>query len=103
MSAALSIRCPRCGRVSHHPDDVKEGYCGACHAWTADPVVPRGVRVRRPDGTEVECSLVRDLDGPEGFAVWLAEPVDGSAAVPGADALMVAYLPARTEIRLRFC
>jgi ribosomal protein S27AE len=29
-----SIECPRCGRISHHPDDVREGYCGACHDWT---------------------------------------------------------------------
>jgi hypothetical protein len=26
--------CPRCGRTSHHPDDIREGYCGACHDWT---------------------------------------------------------------------
>lgn len=32
-----SIRCPRCGRISHHPDDVREGYCGACHDWTSEP------------------------------------------------------------------
>lgn len=29
------FECPRCGRVSHHPDDIREGYCGACHDWTA--------------------------------------------------------------------
>jgi ribosomal protein L37E len=27
--------CPRCGRTSHHPTDAREGYCGACHDWTA--------------------------------------------------------------------
>jgi ribosomal protein S27AE len=27
--------CPRCGAVSAHPDDVREGYCGHCHDWTA--------------------------------------------------------------------
>ncbi len=32
----LSYTCPRCGRTSHHPDDVREGYCGACHDWTRD-------------------------------------------------------------------
>jgi hypothetical protein len=26
--------CPRCGAVSHNPQDVKEGYCGRCHDWT---------------------------------------------------------------------
>ncbi|MFG2056664.1 hypothetical protein ACGFI9_21840 [Micromonospora sp. NPDC048930] len=29
-----SFTCPVCGRVSHHPRDVDEGYCGACHDWT---------------------------------------------------------------------
>ena len=31
---ADSFECPRCGAVSHHPDDIREGYCGACHDWT---------------------------------------------------------------------
>jgi hypothetical protein len=26
--------CPICNRTSHHPDDMREGYCGACHTWT---------------------------------------------------------------------
>jgi hypothetical protein len=33
---AESFTCPRCGRTSHHPTDVAEGYCGACHDWTSD-------------------------------------------------------------------
>lgn len=28
------FHCPRCGRVSSHPKDVEEGYCGHCHDWT---------------------------------------------------------------------
>lgn len=31
----LGLRCPRCGRRSNHPMDQAEGYCGACHDWTA--------------------------------------------------------------------
>ena len=31
------ITCPRCGRTSYHPDDIREGYCGACHDWTGLP------------------------------------------------------------------
>lgn len=31
------IICPRCGKASHHPEDVRQGYCGACHWWTSDP------------------------------------------------------------------
>ena len=29
-----SFTCPQCGATSHHPMDVKEGYCGRCHART---------------------------------------------------------------------
>jgi hypothetical protein len=29
--------CPECGMTSHHPDDVREGYCGRCHDWTGRP------------------------------------------------------------------
>jgi len=34
VSEPPSITCPRCGKTSHHPDDVREGYCGACHDFT---------------------------------------------------------------------
>lgn len=37
LAAPPSITCPRCGRTSRHPDDVREGYCGACHDWTSEP------------------------------------------------------------------
>jgi hypothetical protein len=36
-----SITCPVCGRVSHHPKDIAEGYCGACHDWTTPPMEER--------------------------------------------------------------
>lgn len=29
-----SYTCPRCAMTTHHPDDVREGYCGNCHDWT---------------------------------------------------------------------
>jgi hypothetical protein len=32
-SARASITCPQCERTSHHPVDVREQYCGACHQW----------------------------------------------------------------------
>lgn len=31
----LSITCPACGATSYHPDDVANGYCGRCHAFTS--------------------------------------------------------------------
>lgn len=27
------IVCPRCGSVSHHPQDISERYCGRCHRF----------------------------------------------------------------------
>jgi hypothetical protein len=39
MTAPAGFTCPRCGRTSHHPQDIAEGYCGACHDWTRDPLV----------------------------------------------------------------
>lgn len=29
-----SFTCPVCNRTSGNLNDVKAGYCGACHAWT---------------------------------------------------------------------
>lgn len=34
---APSITCPVCRRTSHNPNDVREGYCGACHDFTSPP------------------------------------------------------------------
>lgn len=30
-----SITCPVCERTSYHPEDVRQGYCGNCHAFAA--------------------------------------------------------------------
>lgn len=34
MTDQPSFTCPDCGATSHHPDDVANGYCGRCHAFT---------------------------------------------------------------------
>ncbi len=34
--APESVTCPRCGCTSHHPTDVREQYCGRCHAFHED-------------------------------------------------------------------
>jgi ribosomal protein L37E len=34
LDEAPSIVCPRCGRRSYNANDIRDGYCGACHAWT---------------------------------------------------------------------
>lgn len=35
-AAQAAFTCPRCSRTSHHPEDLRQGYCGACHDWTGD-------------------------------------------------------------------
>lgn len=37
MDVNIGITCPQCGRTSHHPEDVREGYCANCHWWTSHP------------------------------------------------------------------
>lgn len=32
--APVSFNCPVCGKTSYNPNDAREGYCGACHAFT---------------------------------------------------------------------
>jgi hypothetical protein len=34
MTLAPGARCTRCGRVTHNPDDLLNGYCGNCHLFT---------------------------------------------------------------------
>lgn len=29
----MSFTCPDCGMTSHHPEDEKNRYCGACHSF----------------------------------------------------------------------
>lgn len=29
-----AFTCPSCGTVSHHPQDVRHGYCPRCHRFT---------------------------------------------------------------------
>lgn len=33
----MVFTCPVCKATSHHPEDVRHGYCGNCHAFTASP------------------------------------------------------------------
>ena len=71
MSATFT--CPRCSATSANPTDLAEGYCGACHAWTAS----RGV----VDFREVS------FPWPEQGGPWMltvdVAAVDGRATVVG--------------------
>ena len=36
----MAFTCPRCGAVSHNPNDERERYCGRCHQWADDAPAP---------------------------------------------------------------
>jgi hypothetical protein len=61
-----------------------------------DEIAPEGVRIRRGDGSTVDCDMLRDRDG---CAMWLAVPVQHIGIKPG-DSLEVGMLPARSIIRV---
>lgn len=58
MPNTPSFTCPICGAVSHHPQDVRNRYCGRCHVFTADELTPA-----------IAATLVSD---PAIFARWWA-------------------------------
>jgi len=46
-----SFTCPRCGATSWNPADIREGYCGRCHDWTATSP-RRSCSTHRPEDDE---------------------------------------------------
>lgn len=63
MTAPPSITCPLCGFTSYNLNDVEEGYCGNCHLYTRDVVLP---------------ATVKALGDPRKDATWTLLPVDTS-------------------------
>ncbi len=39
--------CPECGRVSAHPEDLRNCYCGACHRFFTLDQVREAIRARQ--------------------------------------------------------
>jgi hypothetical protein len=39
-----TFECPRCGAVSHHPDDARFEWCGRCEDFTTRGPLPAGWR-----------------------------------------------------------
>lgn len=37
QDAPASLTCPRCARTTHHPVDVRYGYCSPCKDYTGTP------------------------------------------------------------------
>ena len=57
-----SITCPRCGRTSYNDNDVRERYCGNCHAFHDELLTPPNTA---PPMTEVWAIVSRDEQGRE--------------------------------------
>jgi hypothetical protein len=75
----LSFLCPRCGRLSHHPDDEKHGYCGACEDFTALKAGDM-LRIRRARSDDDWCICQVQLASTNGQALAL-RVVDGALRV----------------------
>lgn len=63
MAEDAGYTCHRCGRTSHHPQDLEWGYCGACHDYTA--------RDRPPTGAEAHVVVL--VRGVGRICVWTFE------------------------------
>lgn len=66
----ITFTCTRCHRTSANPNDVREGYCGACHDWTGyaigfDGVLPCGCELSARDHS---CGPSAHTDAPENEA-----------------------------------
>lgn len=76
----MSFTCPRCARTSHSPEDERQGYCGACCAFTVESGIsaaPRPVIQTSPLGFRFESSARLEAmlpDGPAGTAPRAAGP-----------------------------
>lgn len=69
-----AITCPKCGRTSWHPEDVRQGYCGACHEFTNGTVT-------RPCDRCDGCGRVADSDNQEPWTAWEQLPPASGIAV----------------------
>jgi len=56
-----SFTCSRCGRVSYHTEDLRQGYCGACHDFTG--AAPAGGHTCKPCACGVEPPHCAHLHG----------------------------------------
>lgn len=68
---AAVFDCPVCGAVSHHPQDLADGYCGACRWWTGVPELLAG----REDLLQVQARWRVCLTCGEPFTAGDAPPL----------------------------
>jgi transposase len=62
MTDAPFFTCPRCGMISHNPNDVREGYCGRCHDWTGDADLQAAEALAWPHDVHVRKEPVKPVN-----------------------------------------
>ena len=74
----MAFTCPRCGRTSQHPEDQRQGYCGACRDWTGTPagLTPEGVASWR----ETQLAVLARRAVVQSPGVIVASPQDAPEA-----------------------
>jgi hypothetical protein len=69
------LLCLVCDRVSSHPADIGERYCGACHLWLDEiPLEERLIEVK-----------ARCLQHPKQGEEWIYHPLLSSDTEGGSD------------------
>lgn len=68
----MSFTCPRCGMISYHPVDEREGYCANCRDFTGRRRV--GCPACAPDPEGPEPGPGCEQCGGEGY-VWIVPDV----------------------------
>jgi hypothetical protein len=74
----MSYTCPRCGMVSHNPNDEKHRYCGACHEFEHDEFVCTScgrmiISIPPVDPPPTRCAVCQHLEE------FVADPVEREA------------------------
>ena len=60
-SASPSFICPHCGAESFNPNDIRERYCGRCHAFIVDDWPPSPEAYRDESFDERACDYCGKL------------------------------------------
>ena len=90
----MSFLCPRCSRISYHPEDEKNGWCGFCHDYTA---LKAGdvLRIRRAGSVDSWCLCQVQLASTNGQS--LALRVTDGALRPAEGGMIVGAIAVRIE------
>lgn len=63
MTESKSITCPRCGKVSYNPNDVREKYCGNCSRYHSDMNLLQPLQSATAPVTDGEFVLTSGTEG----------------------------------------